>query len=179
MSYDYWNFVGNTNLITNREFTIQNVCWRYLGIWVWLTAWWMMIAGLALNKRSSSSKVKQTLQRKSRNSLFVKATQRSKSVCRWIQPQEQDPTSSRFSKESLWSSHVIATRWLKTLIPLCSQQQRLRQQSPVQHSEGSGPPCPVCQANCKISVQDWYKEHFIVCTQQILCRVLQSRQREQ
>lgn len=41
----------------------------------------MMIARLALNKRSSSSKVKQTLQRKSQNLLSVKATQRLKSLC--------------------------------------------------------------------------------------------------
>lgn len=41
----------------------------------------MMIAGLALNKRSSSSKVKQTLQRKLWNLLSVKATQRLKSIC--------------------------------------------------------------------------------------------------
>lgn len=41
----------------------------------------MMIAGLALNKRSSSSKVKQTLQRKLQNLLSVKETQRLKSIC--------------------------------------------------------------------------------------------------
>jgi len=41
----------------------------------------MMIAGLALNKHSSSSKVKQTLQMKLWNSLFVKAAQRSKYIC--------------------------------------------------------------------------------------------------
>lgn len=67
-----------TNLITNQQVTIQNFCWRCFGIWVQLTMWWMMIAGLTLNKHSSSSK--QTLQRKLQNLLFVKATQRSKSI---------------------------------------------------------------------------------------------------
>lgn len=47
----------------------------------------MMIAGLALNKRSSSSKVKHTLQRKLWNLLSVKATQRLKSICQHLKTQ--------------------------------------------------------------------------------------------
>lgn len=110
MSYDYWNFVGNTNLITNQEVTIGNICWRYLGIWVWLTVWWMMIAGLALNKRSSSSKVKQTLQRKLWNSLFVKATQRSKFIRQIFKT--LNPTSgvddSSHKKNFSWHCYILA-----------------------------------------------------------------------
>lgn len=46
----------------------------------------MMIAGQALNKPSSSSKAKQTLQRKSQNLLSVKAAQRLKSVRQNLKP---------------------------------------------------------------------------------------------
>lgn len=78
MSYDYWNFVGNTNN-QPRGYNAE----RLLKV-----PWYLRVTDrvmnddcqAGLNKHSSSSKVKQTLQRKLRNLLSGKATQRLKSI---------------------------------------------------------------------------------------------------
>lgn len=101
--------------MTNQLVTIQNFCWRCLGIWVQLTMWWMMIAGLALNKHSSSSKVKQTLQRKLQNLLFVKATQRSKST--WQIFKTLNPVSGL---DLLSQQHWLAAKPSLTLRGQCA-----------------------------------------------------------
>lgn len=153
MSSDYWNFVGNTNN-QPRGYTAERllkVPWYLL----WLTGWWMMIAGLALNKRSSSSKVKQTLQRKLWNLLSVKATQRLK--IHMPKPANLEPSFRSgwlFSKESPWSSLVTAIVAKDPDAPvLTSRDIASRSQHSIQRRDAALSCLP---GKCKIPAQDWY-----------------------